>query len=58
MLDMRMNGLTGVLPEIAPATYGHFGPILDMPGHWRIRFTITPPRATTFTANFIDDVHT
>jgi len=56
MLDMKMNGLTGLLPEIAPGTYGHFGPILDMPGHWGIRFNVTPPRATPFTANFTDSI--
>lgn len=56
MLDMKMNGLTGLLPEIAAGTYGHFGPILDMPGHWSIRFNITPPRARPFTATFTDDV--
>lgn len=56
MLDMKMNGLTGLLPEITPGTYGHFGPILDMPGHWGIRFTITPPRGTPFTATFTDEV--
>jgi len=56
MLDMKMNGLTGLLPAIAPGTYGHFGPILDMPGHWGIRFTITPPHATPFTATFTDNV--
>jgi len=56
MLDMHMNGLTGLLPEIAPGTYGHFGPILDMPGHWSIHFNITPPRTRPFTATFTDDV--
>ena len=56
MLDMKMNGLTGLLPEIAPGTYGHFGPILDMPGHWSIHFNITPPRTRPFTATFTDDV--
>jgi hypothetical protein len=56
MLDMKMNGLTGLLPQIAPGTYGHFGPILDMPGHWGIRFNITPPRATPFTVTFTDNV--
>lgn len=56
MLDMKMNGLTGLLPEIAPGTYGHFGPILDMPGHWSIRFNITPPRTRPFAATFTDDV--
>ena len=54
MVDM--NGLTGLLPAIAPGTYGHFGPILDMPGHWGIRFTITPPRAIPFTATVTDDL--
>ncbi len=56
MLDMEMNGLTGLLPAIAPGTYGHFGPILDMPGHWGIRFAITPLHATPFSATFTDEV--
>ena len=56
MLDMKMTGLTGLLPETTPGTYRHFGPILDMPGHWGIRFTITPPRAAPFTADFTDNI--
>ena len=46
-------GYTGALPQTSPGRYSHPWPALEMPGRWRLRYSITPPRAKPFSVTVV-----
>lgn len=46
-------GYTGLLPQTSPGRYAHPWPALEMPGPWRLRYSITPPHGKPFTVTVV-----
>jgi hypothetical protein len=49
-------GYMGALPETYPGRYSHPWPALEMPGPWRLLYSITPPRAKPFSVTVVAHV--
>lgn len=56
MVDMDMGQLTGLLPQTAPGSYDHAGPVLGMGGRWRLRFDVTPRHGKPFSVTVVDRI--